>query len=134
MINPFLFLFTELSSSSEVREILVPTPLQHVAYYRDAQGYLIPIIAGSFHYVAADDFFIIGLMMHGHIYAIYDIQQRQVVVTADHSENVLMTEELHEDYDQFFVRLSPPTPRRSNPAAPDQRRRNNPHFINRHQN
>ena len=134
MVNPFLYLFTELSSSSEVRHILIPLPLEHVAYYRDAEGYLIPIIAGGFHYIAADDVFIIGLMMNDLIYAIYDIQKRQVVVTVDHSENVLMTEELHAEYDHLFVRLSPPTPPRSHRVAQYYQRRNNPNVINRHPN
>ena len=113
---------------------MIATGFTGISYYRDAQGYLIPVFAGGFHHYAASRDFIIGLYMNNLTYAIYDVQRRQILIDRDDNEVVLMTEALHERFDEFFVRLRPPTPRRSRPAAPDQRRRNNPHFINGHQN
>ena len=106
------FLFTELGSSSDLIHGFVATSIS-AAYYRDAQGYLIPMIAGSFHNVAADDEFIIGIIMHDLIYAIYDDDKRQIVIREDNQQQVRMDRELHEYYDHHFVRLSPPTPQHS---------------------
>ena len=118
MINPLLFLFTELSSASILRYALVSDrELGNAVYYRDERGYLIPLIAGSFHNVAGDEDFIIGLFMHDKIYSIYDIQRRQIVIDND-MDSVLMDAALHERYDQCFVRLTPPTRPRSPPHSP----------------
>ena len=132
MINPFLFLFTELSSSSDLRDALLPSSLEQAAFYRDEQGYLIPLLAGSFHYVISDDEFIVGIGMHDRVYAIYDIDRRQIVVRIGNMQNVVMDEELHQNYDHVFVRLSPPSPPRGAPSAPNHRRRHNQHIINKH--
>ena len=134
VINPFLFLFIELCSSSEVIQALISNALTDISYYRDEQGYLIPVFAGSFHYLAATSDFIIGLYMNDLTYAIYDIQWRQMVIERNDDEVVLMTQELHERFDQCFVRVGPPTPPRSHPAAPNQQRRYNPRTINKHKN
>ena len=111
---------------------MIPRALNNVAFYRDAEGYLIPLIAGSFQHVAVVSEFVIGIIMRNRIYAIYDNRERQILVILDDLESILMSEELHERFDQFFVRLSPPTPPRLNPDTPNQRRRDHPYIINRH--
>ena len=131
-MNPFSFLLTGLSSLSAPSRRLIPRALSNVAFYRNAQGYLIPLIAGSFHYVSADDEFVIGLWMYDTVLAIYDSQRRQVLVRKADVQNVVMTEELHEEYDEYFVRLLPPSPPRLPPSAPNHRPRQFRSNINRH--
>ena len=119
-MNLFSFLITELSSSSNPTGRLISRALSNISFYRDTQGRLIPLIAGSFHYVAANEEFVIGISMDDSILAIYDSQRRQVLVRRDDLQNVVMTIELHEEYDEYFGHLRSNSPPHS---SRNQRRR-----------
>ena len=92
---------------------MVRGSLTNVTYYGDEYGELLPLIAGSFHIVAADNQFIIGLYINESVYPLYNRDRQQVVVTIIGDHTIVMTEELHEDYDHYFVRIRSHTPRRS---------------------
>ena len=108
---PHLFLLTELSSSSVHRNENMMLSLSEAVFYRDERGYLIPLIAGSFHYTAlVNNEFIIGIFIDDDIHPIYNRARQQIVVTNDNPHSIVMTEEMHRHFDSLFVRLRSPSP------------------------
>ena len=126
----FIFLLIELGSSSAP---VVPRSLDRIPdvfFYGDGYDRLLPLIAGSFHLVAAADEFIIGIYINDNIHPIFDRRQRQVIVNIENEENIQMTPYLHQLYDHHFVRFHmQPSPRLIDNAVPSasisKRRRHN---------
>ena len=83
-------------------EALIPS----VRYYKDPLGYLNPINgrqAQLIRQLAFLDEFIIGVVINGGIYPMFNWMQNQVLVTTSTGENVVMTIVLHAQYDRYFA-------------------------------
>ena len=99
----YIYFFSELSSSSVHRDLVVPESINSISFYEDDYGRLIPHIAGSFHYVAIHDDLVIGIFIGEGIHRIYDDQRQQILVSLVDDRNIRMTPELHQIYDHYYV-------------------------------
>lgn len=75
------------------------------AYCGDGYGNLIPLISGSFHFVAVDSGLIVGVGKDNFVYPIYNAAREQIVVRISDQEKIVMDERLHEEYDHVFIRF-----------------------------
>ena len=91
---------------------MISESFTHAAFYRDERGYLIPLIGGSFHNLAViNNELIIGIFIDdNNIHPIYNIERQQIVLTVVEEHPILMTEELHQLLDHYYVRLRSPSP------------------------
>ena len=105
-IYPFFFLLIELGSSSAGVVPRFLNRIPHVYFYGDGHGRLLPLIAGSFHIVAATDEFIIGIYINENIHPIFDRRQRQIFVNIENEQNIQMTPYLQQLYGHHFVRFN----------------------------
>ena len=80
--------------------------IPNVYFYDDGYVHILPLIADSFHFVAADEF-ITGLYINENIHLIFDRKQRQIIVNIENEQNIQMTPYLQQLYGHNFVRFHP---------------------------
>ena len=79
-VYPFLFLLTELSSSSDFVAARIPENIPDISYYANREGELTPLIAGCIPGAAADPPLLVGVNIDGHIHPIFDRRRRWIMV------------------------------------------------------
>ena len=106
-------LFTELSSSTinEPHEPVVNifevpdsrTKMPYVRFYTNEYGNRIKVHAGMPNQLASLGGFILGVVINGRIYPVWNYKKEQVLVRLNNGQHVRMSEEWLERYQRYYV-------------------------------